>query len=306
MGADRAVDLARSPDSVAAHPPHLSLAGQTFERVCVRRTGVAVYRGERSYLRIGPGLVAELDLHKTLLSFGFPVAGILIEGVHEGVPYFVEESLGAQTQGDRFEAELDAGGEITAEGFAEFMAVVERQSRAQLSMPTRSVSVSEFGRLTGADRAARRLPDLAARILDAFHAAVANLREFPGTLVHGDLHAFNICARGVIDLEGSGWGIAGYDVVTAAYLSALGDLRDRRWFTSQQTESYVAMIDRVFASHGIAPPSTRLDEFLLCRTIALCSQQHPNVEVSRCRDEALRTMLDRFEAGRTQLPPADG
>ena len=160
--------------------------------------------------------------------------------------------------------------------------------------------------MTGACRAAKRLPDLAPRILDAFHAAEARLDAFPGTLVHGDLHAFNMCAGGVIDLEGSGWGIAGYDVLTAAYVSALCDLEDRPWFTTQQIKSYVAMIDRVFANHGIAPPSSRLDEFLLCRTIALCSQQHPNVEVSRCRDDALRTVLARVEAGRPLLPPADG
>jgi len=135
---------------------------------------------------------------------------------------------------------------------------------------------------------------------------MARLGEFPGTLVHSDLHAFNMCAGGVIDLEGSGWGIAGYDVLTAVYVSALCDLADRPWFTTRQIESYVAMIDRVFANHRIALPSTRLDEFLLCRTIALCSQQHPNAEVSRCRDDMLRTMLARFEAGRALLPPIDG
>jgi|GEM_PF-5844997 hypothetical protein len=135
---------------------------------------------------------------------------------------------------------------------------------------------------------------------------MARLGEFPGTLVHSDLHAFNMCAGGVIDLEGSGWGIAGYDVLTAVYVSALCDLADRPWFTTRQIESYVAMIDRVFANHRIALPSTRLDEFLLCRTIALCSQQHPNAEVSCCRDDMLRTMLARFEAGRALLPPIDG
>ncbi|HEU0285449.1 MAG TPA: phosphotransferase [Nocardioidaceae bacterium] len=266
---------------------------------------MAVYRGDQTYLRIGPGLAAELDLHKTMLSFDFPVAGILDEGVHERFAYFIEESLGPQTLGDRFEEQLDAGGGIVDEGFADFMSIVERQIRAQLSMPTRPVSADEFDHVTGAHQTAKRLPDLAPRILDAFHAALARLDDFPGTLVHGDLHAFNMCAGGVIDLEDSGWGIAGYDVLTAAYVSALGDLGDRPWFTTQQIESYVAMIDRVFANHGIAPPSSRLDDFLLCRTIALCSQQHPNAEVSRCRDDTLRTMLDRFEAGRPLLPLSD-
>ena len=306
MSEDRAVDLARSPHSAVAHPYPLFLAGQAFERVCVRSTGVAVYRGDQAYLRIGPGLAAELDLHKTMLSLDFPVAGILDVGVHEGFAYFIEESLGPQTLGDRFEEQLDAGSGITDGGFAEFMDVVERQARAQLSMPTRPVSADEFDHVTGAHRAATRLPDLATRILDALHAAMARLGAYPGTLVHGDLHAFNMCSGGVIDLEGSGWGIAGYDVLTAVYVSSLCDLGERAWCTTQQIESYVAMVDRVFADYRIAPPSSRLDEFLLCRTIALCSQQHPNVEVSRCRDDALRMMLGRFETGRPLLPRADG
>jgi|SoiMetStandDraft_5_1073268.scaffolds.fasta_scaffold127677_2 hypothetical protein len=149
MSEDRAVDLARGPHSAVAHARRLTIAGQTFERVCVRRTGVAVYRGDQTYLRIGPELAAELDLHKAMLSFGFPVAGILGEGMHEGFAYFIEESLGPQTLGDRFEEELDARGGITDEGFAEFMDVVERQTWAQLSMPPRPASADEFDHVLG-------------------------------------------------------------------------------------------------------------------------------------------------------------
>ena len=83
-------------------PTHLSLDGGDFEQVSVRRSGVAVYRGDRTYLRIGPS-------------------------------------------------------------------------------------------------------DIGVGVLEAFDGAVAGLGELPGTLVHGDLHAFNMCSGGVIDLEDIGW-----------------------------------------------------------------------------------------------------
>jgi Phosphotransferase enzyme family len=226
--------------------------------------------------------------------------------VHDGLTYFIEESLGAETLGDRFEAALDAGKGITDDGFADFLDVIGRQTHAQLTLRRRPASGREFERLIGVHKTAKRLPDLAERIVDAFHIAVMRLGGFPSTLVHSDLHAFNMCAGGVIDLEGAGWGIAGYDVLTAAYVSDLCDLANRRWFTTQQLEAHVALVDGAFASHGLTLPSNQIDEFLLCRTIALCSSEHPRLEIRRCRDHALRTMLARFEAGRALLPPADG
>ena len=54
----------------------------------------------------------------------------------------------------------------------------------------------------------------------AFEDAVARLEQLPGTLLHGDLHADNTCAGGVIDLEGTGRGVIGYDAVTAVFVSA--------------------------------------------------------------------------------------
>ena len=123
-------------------PKRLSLHGQAFEQVCVRRTGVAVYRGDDTYLRIGPGIEAELVIHRQLLEHGFPVAAIVAVGEREGSAYFVEESLGAITLGDRFDAELAQSGRVSAGTFDEFLAVApDREAGFELLRRHRRASL---------------------------------------------------------------------------------------------------------------------------------------------------------------------
>src|SRR4051794_17800916 len=86
-------------------PTRLHVDDTDFERVCVRRSGVAVYRGETGYLRIGSTLEPELAVHRLMLERDYPVPRILHVGRHDGVLYVIEESLGSQTLGDRFTAE---------------------------------------------------------------------------------------------------------------------------------------------------------------------------------------------------------
>src|SRR6185295_16172355 len=105
-------------------PVQLRMKDQDFEQVCVRRSGVAVYRGDGTYLRIGSGLEPELEAHRFMLEHGFPVARILAHGMHEGLPYAIEESLGDLTLGDRFEAGLADGEDMHEDGFSAFVDVV--------------------------------------------------------------------------------------------------------------------------------------------------------------------------------------
>jgi hypothetical protein len=156
-------------------PKRLSLKGTDFERVCVRRSGVAVYRGDAGYLRIGTTLEPELAVHRLMLDRDYPVPRILHVGRHDGVLYVIEESLGSQTLGDRFAAEKRADGRVSDAGFSLLLAVAERYARAQAAMAR-----SEL-----------------------------RLGERPVALVHPDLHAFNMCPGGVIDVEGAETGPAG-------------------------------------------------------------------------------------------------
>lgn len=201
----------------------------------VRRSGVAVYRGETGYLRIGAALEPELAVHRLMLEHGYPVPRILDVGRHDGALFVIEESLGAETLGDRFASEQRTRGSITEEGFRVYLAVAERHAVAQT-------------------RCAR---------------AAAQPGEVATTVVHADLHAFNMCAGGVIDLEGAGWGPAGYDVATAPFVPALCGLTSPRtpWFTGDQLGDYV------------------------------CRKGHPDPALQVARRRVLRSVVETFVSG---------
>ena len=284
-------------------PATLRLEGADFERVCVRRTGVAVYRGDGVYLRIGHGLEQEVATHLQMIANGFPVAGIIKQGVYDGQTYLVEESLGARTLGDAFDAELEAAEAISAGSFAAFMDVVGRYAWAQAGMVRPPGTARDFEQLVGVDRTAAHLSDVGQDVRTAFETAARELDDLPATLTHPDFHAFNMCAGGVIDLEGTGWGVAGYDVITAVFDPGLfnwgtGGAPAPVWFSGSQIHSYLAMVDETFSAAGIAAePSAYVDEFLLCRAISRCAQVHPQPDVWRGRQQELRAILGVFQGG---------
>ncbi len=70
-------------------------------------------------------------------------------------------------------------------------------------------------------------PDLEQADRRRVRGAVARLEQLPGTLLHGDLHPDNTCAGGVIDLEGTGRGVLGYDAVTAVFVPAMCGVEPR-------------------------------------------------------------------------------
>ena len=118
-------------------------------------------------------------------------------------------------------------------------------------------------------------------------------------VVHPDLHAFNMCAGGVIDLEGAGWGPAGDDVATAPFVPALCGLTSSAtpWFTPAQISEHLAMVDAVFSDRGLPSPTERLDELLVRRALSLCVRGHPDPALRRSRTRVLRAVVDTFLSG---------
>jgi hypothetical protein len=296
----RSVADPQPTDPGAEQPPsHLRLAGTDFERVCVRRSGVAVYRGDGAYLRIGPGLDAEVAAHRLMLERGFPVPRMMRTGRHGGHPYLIEESLGTTTLGERFMADYKATGRISDEGFGTFLAVAERYARAQATSAVRVARSEPLSRLTGLEDAVALAPDLESPLRDAFAVAEAMVGRLPTAPVHPDLHEHNMCSGGVIDLEDVGWGPAGYDVATAPFVHDLCGLAPAgaRWFSERQVSAYLAMVDRVFGNQGLPPVSERLDHLLVCRAIALCAKRHPVPDLWADRQRVLRQVVRGFLAG---------
>ena len=269
----------------------------------MRNTGVAVYRGDKAYLRIGPELAGELAIHRLMTRRAFPVARILERGYVHDVPYFMEESLGSRTLGELFDTEVEAHGSVSDQSFDCFSDVIADQARAQAAMATARWSAGAFAELVGVARAVALQPDLEQEIGDAFEWAVARLEQLPGTLLHVDLHPDNTCARGVIDLEGAGPGVLGYDVVTAVFLPAMcgvepqDNARPYAGFSSAQLGRYLSRLDDIFGAFGSGPVSDQLDPLLLCRIIALGSRRHRDPDIWEIRSRLLRTTLDTVRRG---------
>jgi hypothetical protein len=247
---------------------------------------------------MGSGQEAEAAAHRRMLELGYPVARILRTGCRDDVPYLIEESLGTTTLGDRFALEHGADGHISDQGFASYLAVAERYAEAQAS----AVAVAgpaALSRLIGLEAAVVLVADVEGLLREAFAAAQSTVEQLPRALVHPDLHAFNMCPGGVIDLEDVDWGPAGYDVATAPFVQELCGLADSgaRWFSEGQVAEYLAMVDRVFADHGLPVPTDRLDALLVCRAIALCAKQHPVPAVRAAREGVLRRVIDGFLSG---------
>jgi hypothetical protein len=107
----------------------------------------------------------------------------------------------------------------------------------------------------------------------------------------------------VIDLEGAGRGVIGYDVVTAVFVPAMcepepqGDAAPYAGFSSAQLRRYLGRLDDIFAGLGSGPVSDHLDALLLCRVIALGSRRHRDPDTWAIRSRLLRTTLDTVRRG---------
>lgn len=286
----------------------LRVQGLRFSLVCVRRTGVAVYRGRGTYLRLGDGVAAELDVHRQMLSDGYPVARILEVGDHRGSPYYIEADLGAQTFGDACEPGVAEGGPVPDEVFDGFLGIMGRHARAQVTGTQRPAGSDGFTEFIGLAGAAANNPHLATAIHTAWNEAASTLGDLPHTLQHGDLHLFNTCPGGIIDLEGAGWAPVGYDVVTAVLEPTLAEPRwidgtlRLAWFTPDQVRTYLEMLDEEFVGAEMPAPSARIHAYLVCRAINLCARPHRNGSIRHARQTMLAQILPAFlETGRLPL-----
>jgi len=278
----------------------LQVDGQLFRLVCVRRTGVAVYRGDGSYLRWGDALASELQAHLEMLDRGHPVADIIEVGHFEGSLYYVERSLGEQTFGDACEDPIDRGGSMGPEEFTGFLDVMRRHAHAQLVGHQRTRPPGEFAEFIGVAQAMVNTPALAKAIHEAWGDAAAILSGFPAALQHCDLHVFNACPGGIIDLEGAGWAPVGYDVATAVLEPTLAEPRwldgqlGLQWFTPDQVRTYLEVVDEEFHRFELPGPSTQIHAHLICRAINLNSHVHSDAAIWEARQSMLAQVLQGF------------
>ena len=243
-----------------------------------------------------------------MLRHGYPVAEILDAGIHQGSLYYVESALGENTFGDACADGIAQDGSMADEEFSGFLDVMRRHARAQLAGDNRSYELHQFAEFIGVRRAMANTPGLAVSIHAAWEEATDLLNGLPMSLQHGDLHPFNTCPGGIIDLEDAGWAPVGYDVATAVLEATLAEPRwldgalILEWFTLDQVRTYLAVLDEEFHRFDLPAPSTQIHAFLLCRAINLGSRIHRNASVWEARKLMLAHVLQSFlDSGRVPL-----
>jgi Phosphotransferase enzyme family len=208
--------------------------------------------------------------------------------------------LGEQTFGDACADQVAQGGSMAPENFTGFLDVMRRHAHAQLVGRHRTRPPDEFAEFIGVAHAVVNTPELAAPIHEAWGEAAAMLSGFPAGLQHGDLHVFNTCPGGIIDLEGAGWAPVGYDVATAVLESTLAE---PRWvdgqlalqgFTPDQVRTYLEVLDEEFHRFELPGPSTQIQAHLVCRAINLNSHAHPDASIWEARQFVLTQVLHGF------------
>ncbi len=257
-------------------PPVIEIEGKKFEFVVLQRQGeTAVYKTDGEYLRIGKPehVKKDLDLHKKMEAFGFPVAPLVAEGDHDGMYYFIESSLGEKHLGKLFAEDVSERGQISEENFQTFLSITERFALAQLKTATNVQSFEEFAEGFQLSTILAELPHEAERIRRRYASAVERLAVLPFVITHGDFNPNNMYGNGVIDLEDSFYAPFGYDPVTAiVHINYFPDSESYEYFaryrfTEGQVRGYYAALDGIAASSGLPPLSGFAEDFEFARAV---------------------------------------
>lgn len=275
----------------------LVIKGIHYDLVDVQREGrTAIYRADESYLRIGASEKIKKDLafHIKMESFGFPVAKLIDKGEFEGMAFFVEESLGEEKFGDIFKRETEQFGRIQDKTFDDFIAISEKFAFAQLKIATDKKDWNDFTRGIHLDIICDELPELKDRIMDTYKKAEERLSVFPFVITHGDFTSQNIYPKGVIDLEDSFMGPAGYDIGAimdiATWFPQSKEYEFYRFYTfiDVQKQKYLDAMDAIYLKHNLPKISDYLADFNFTRGIWFAVRMDHTPKLQQFRYEALK------------------
>ena len=253
----------------------LTIEGRVFKLLGEQRGGSAVYRGDRSFLRIGATRTIQKDLanHREMEQAGYPVPRILFEGSFGNKMYFIEQSIGEKSIKNTFTDEYKESGAVSKESFERLIRIMDLYTRAQRT--TSASAQSELAAGICLPDALRALPLYAGQIRQRFHEVAARLERFPNVITHGDLSPTNIYPNGVIDLEDSFTGPIGFDIATALMNEDWDPDGDYEFvatfrFTEAQKQKYIEHFDTLFADLQLPSFSSGFHDFAFCRALWVC------------------------------------
>jgi len=268
----------------------ITIEGRLFSLVRVQRTDAAVYRSRDFYLRIGSKAEIGRDraMHEKMLLADFPVAKIISSGEYKGQSYFIEESLGDKHFGELFAEDTKELGSISGPTLESYLEITRKFAAAQLKTVGAN-NVQEFADGIQLATLCKELPDYERVITDRFADAIKNLSPFPFVVTHGDFNPNNLLPEGVIDLESSFYGPAGYDLITniihITYFPTSPDYEffQHYQFNEGQKRKYLDVVDTLYQSHDLPALSPYLIDFEFCRLVwsAVRMDKYPKLQKFR-------------------------
>ena len=276
-------------------PQTLIVEGKGFELVKTQRIGASVYRGDGTFMRIGPLAAIEklLKLHRKMDAAAFPVAQIVEEGELDGRHYYIEESLGPKRFGELFADDMVKGGAITSSHLKQFIEIVSQFAEAQSKTALDTEEHHSFRDGIHLEWLCAELPDLAEQIRTRFETVRERLRIFPYVLTHGDFNPANMYPKGVIDLEDSLYAPVGFDIISALTTIDWFPRSDNFEFfahydfSPEQRTEYFAALDGVFSKNGLPRVSQCAEDFEFCRAVWLTVRMQAWPRIQKFRYEML-------------------
>lgn len=285
--------------------PVLMNDGEEYTFVKVRsHMPISIYKGKNSYLRIGPKdlIQQEINYHKNLLDYGFPIPKILSEGTYLESFYFTETSFGDEHLGQIFRANcIDAV--VSDTDFSKLLDVVKTFTEAQIKTEgIQSFTFADFRELIQVDTLLGELPALNHDTIEAITRVESSVKKLPSVLTHGDFNPYNIFEKGVIDWERGSYSPMGYDLVTNISQTFFFPLGGDYEFTAgcryseKQINTYWKHLNVICENAGIPSISDYRNDFILCRSIwsVVRMDRWPKIQKWRYRqyEALLKTYLN--------------
>lgn len=284
--------------------PLLTIEGKDYIFVKTRsHMPVSIYKGDGCYLRIGPPelIQGEIDYHRSLLEFGFPIPTILTIGEHLGYGYFIESSLGEEHFGEIFARTCTRDCIVYDTEFEKLLAIVEKFLSAQLKTVNLKPSTPElFRRLIQLDTVIEELPELETSTREAMARIENRIQSLPSVLTHGDFNPFNILEGGVIDWERGSYTPLGYDLtsnITQTFFFPLGgdfEYTTSYRYSSEQIIKYWKRLDAICAEAGIVSISDYRNDFILCRCMWSLVRMQRWPKLQAWRNELYKKLLEAY------------
>ncbi len=281
--------------------PQITIKGVIFNWVNTQRGGLtAIYKADSTFLRIGSPekIKKDLLLHKKLEEGGFPVAKLLDEGQIGGMSYFIETSLGSEHFGTLFKKECDEHGRITDETFNKFITVCEKFIKSQLKTVSPQKDWNNFRTAIHLDLICSELPEYKEKILNAYKKVEEKLSVYPFVVTHGDFTPFNILPEGIIDIENSFSGPAGYDLGgILAIPNWFPDSTEYEFyqvykFTPEQKQKFLNMVDNIYVENSLPKISNYLEEFNFTKGMWFAANMHHFPKLQEFRYSLLKNLVD--------------